>query len=127
MRLLAKILFIVSCAIALILSLAFIVIEGRLILSQDWVIYDNPINGLIRYLLRFIFALIGLTMSIFEFINLKKKNSFIGLCLVTANFSLLVMSIILMILGSNGVGTILLIISLMIIFTKLLLIEKNNQ
>ena len=123
MRILGKILFIITCVISLVLSLAFLVIEGRLIFSQDWIIYDSPINGLIRYLLRFIFALGGLLMSIFELVNLKKRNSFIALCLINANFSLLVMSIILMILGSNGVGIILLVVSLMIISTKMLLVR----
>ena len=123
MKILGKTLFIIRCVISLVLSLAFLVIEGRLIFSQDWIIYDSPINGLIRYLLRFIFALGGLLMSIFELVNLKKKNPFIGLCLITANYSFLVMSIILMILGSNGVGTILLVVSLMIISTKMLLVR----
>lgn len=123
MKILGKTLFIITCVISLVLSLAFLVIEGRLIFSQDWIIYDSPIMGLIRYLLRFIFALGGLLMSIFELVNLKKRNPFIGLCLINANFSLLVMSIILMILGSNGVGTILLVVSLMIISTKMLLVR----
>lgn len=123
MKILGKTLFIITCVISLVLSLAFLVIEGRLIFSQDWIIYDSPINGLIRYLLRFIFALGGLLMSIFELVNLKKRNPLIGLCLINANFSLLVMSIILMILGSNGVGTILLVVSLMIISTKMLLVR----
>ena len=123
MKILGKTLFIITCVISLVLSLAFLVIEGRLIFSQDWIIYDSPIMGLIRYLLRFIFALGGLLMSIFELVNLKKRNPFIGLCLFNANFSLLVMSIILMILGSNGVGTILLVVSLMIISTKMLLVR----
>ena len=123
MKILGKTLFIITCVISLVLSLAFLVIEGRLIFSQDWIIYDSPINGLIRYLLRFIFALGGLLMSIFELVNLKKRNPFIGLCLITANYSFLVMSIILMILGSNGVGTILLVVSLMIISKKMLLVR----
>lgn len=123
MKILGKTLFIITCVISLVLSLAFLVIEGRLIFSQDWIIYDSPFNGLIRYLLRFIFALGGLLMSIFELVNLKKRNPFIGLCLITANYSFLVMSIILMILGSNGVGTILLVVSLMIISKKMLLVR----
>ena len=123
MKILGKTLFIITCVISLVLSLAFLVIEGRLIFSQDWIIYDSPINGLIRYLLRFIFALGGLLMSIFELVNLKKRNPLIGLCLITANYSFLVMSIILMILGSNRVGIILLVVSLMIISTKLLLVR----
>ena len=88
MKILGKTLFIITCVISLVLSLAFLVIEGRLIFSQDWIIYDSPIMGLIRYLLRFIFALGGLLMSIFELVNLKKRNPFIGLCLINANFSL---------------------------------------
>ena len=123
MRILGKTLFIITCVISLVLSLAFLVIDGRLIFSQDWIIYDSPLNGLIRYLLRFIFALGGLLMSIFELVNLKKKNPFIGLCLITANYSFLVMSIVLMILGSNGVGTILLFVSLMIISTKIFIVR----
>lgn len=123
MKILGKTLFIITCVISLVLSLAFLVIEGRLIFSQDWIIYDSPINGLIRYLLRFIFALGGLLMSIFELVNLKKRNPFIGLCLITANYSFLVISIILMILGSNGVGTILLVVSLMFFATKMLLVR----
>ena len=50
MKILGKTLFIITCVISLVLSLAFLVIEGRLIFSQDWIIYESPINGLIRYL-----------------------------------------------------------------------------
>ena len=43
--------------IIMILSSAFIFIEGRNILSFEFTIYHNPFNGFIRYLFRFILSL----------------------------------------------------------------------
>ena len=45
-----KVLLVIVSSIVMLLSLAFIVIEGRLLFSGDWLIYDSPFNGFIRYL-----------------------------------------------------------------------------
>ena len=60
--------------IIFVLSLAFIVIEGRLLFSLDWIIYDNVIFGFLRYFFRFLIAISLCIYSIVEFINMKKKS-----------------------------------------------------
>ena len=57
MNKLFKVLILVISSIIMIFSLAFIVIEARLIFSLDWLAYDSPFMGCIRYLCRLIIAL----------------------------------------------------------------------
>ena len=73
MKKILNILLCFICSIIIILSLAFIFIEGRLLISLDWSIYDNPINGFIRYLFRLIIACFSLTVALLEIINIFKK------------------------------------------------------
>ena len=75
MNKLFKVLLVIISSIIMILSLAFIVIEGRLLFSGDWLIYDSPFNGFIRYLCRLLIAIFAFTKSLLEVIYINKEHS----------------------------------------------------
>lgn len=108
--------------IIFVLSLAFIVIEGRLLFSLDWTIYDNVIFGFLRYFFRFLIAIISCIYSIVEFINMKKKSEKIQFILFIYNVCLVIVSIFLLFQATNMVGEIAISLSLLILLVKVLFI-----
>ena len=74
MNKLFKILIVFISSIILVLSLAFIFLEGRLLFSGDWLAYDSPVMGFIRYLSRLLISIFALTKSLLEIININKKD-----------------------------------------------------
>lgn len=116
--------------IIFVLSLAFIVIEGRLLFSLDWTIYDNVIFGFLRYFFRFLIAISLSIYSIVEFINMKKKSEKIQFILFIYNVCLVIVSIFLLFQATNMVGEIAISLSLLILLVKVLfivLLKKNNM
>ena len=116
--------------IIFVLSLAFIVIEGRLLFSLDWTIYDNVIFGFLRYFFRFLIAISLCIYSIVEFINMKKKSEKIQFILFIYNVCLVIVSIFLLFQATNMVGEIAISLSLLILLIKVLfivLLKKNNM
>ena len=65
---------IIISTLIIILSLAFIFIEARLIIAGDYSIYDNAFNGFIRYFFRLILSILSFIVALFELINIKKKD-----------------------------------------------------
>ena len=116
---LLKILLTIFCFIVLIFSLAMIFIEGRLIISLDWIAYDNAVNGLIRYLFRFLISLFAFMTVLFEFINLFKKQNNLFYYLLFSEISLVIISIIILILTTNYIGIVCIILSSLILLLKL--------
>ena len=114
---LLKVLQCLICSIIIILSLAFMFIEARLLISLDWSIYDFAFNGFIRYFFRFLLALFALSVCIFEFINLKKKT--LSKYLFIADLSLVLMSVIALIYTANYVGIICIVLSTLLVLSKL--------
>ena len=108
--------------IIFVLSLAFIVIEGRLLFSLDWTIYDNVIFGFLRYFFRFLIAISLCIYSIVEFINMKKKSEKIQFILFIYNVCLVIVSIFLLFKATNMVGEIAISLSLLILLVKVLFI-----
>ena len=108
--------------IIFVLSLSFIVIEGRLLFSLDWTIYDNVIFGFLRYFFRFLIAIISCIYSIVEFINMKKKSEKIQFILFIYNVCLVIVSIFLLFQATNMVGEIAISLSLLILLVKVLFI-----
>lgn len=91
------ILGIVSVIIA-ILSLAFLVIEGRLLLSFDWTLHEHEFLGFIQYLARVGLSLLCLATSISSLAYMVRKTFiFEGLCL-------LAVAVAISISATNGVG-----------------------
>ena len=124
MNKLFKILLVIISSIIMILSLAFIVIEGRLLFSGDWLIYDNPFNGFIRYLCRLLIAIFAFTKSLLEVIYINKKHS-IKEYLYYGDISLVLMSLSILVFSTNYVGLVCIIVSILGLLIKLIY-NKNN-
>ena len=119
-----KTLLVIINVVILILSLAFIVIEGRLLFAGDWLIYDNPFNGFIRYLFRLFIAVFTFSKAILEFINLNKENE-LEEYLFYADISILIMALVILILSTNYVGVVCIGISVLSLIIKLLNVKNK--
>ena len=120
-----KVLLVIISSIIMILSLAFIVIEGRLLFSGDWLIYDSPFNGFIRYLCRLLIAIFAFTKSLLEVIYINKEHS-IKEYLYYGDISLVLMSLSILVFSTNYVGiicTLLANLNLLIKFLSIKLIK----
>ena len=115
-------LYIISVIIG-ILSVAMMFIEGRLLLSGDFIIYDSVLNGLIRYLLRFIIASSYLFMVLCELIKSIRKNNFINNNLLFFELLLFMVSIVIFIFATNYIGIISFILMLLFIILKVLKVK----
>jgi hypothetical protein len=128
MKILKNILIGFLSIVIFILSLAFIVIEGRLLFSLDWIIYDNTVFVFLRYLFRFMISLFTLVYAILEFINMKKKSEKLNYILFIYNICLFGTSIFLIIYATNMVGEIALCISLVMLLVKVIfMFLKTNK
>lgn len=118
-----RVLVYIFSSIIIILSLAFIFIEGRLVFSGEYLVYDSPFNGFVRYFFRLILALLVLGKSIMEFTKIG-KNGMLKEYLFYGDISLLLMSIIILIFSTNYVGLICILLSVLIFIPKFYLINK---
>ena len=114
---------IIISTLIIILSLAFIFIEARLIIAGDFLIYDNAFNGFIRYFFRLILSILSLLVALYEIINIKKKDEKIKEYLMYGSVSLVIMSIVCIFFTTNYVGVILLGLSSLLLLNKFLLIK----
>ena len=112
-------------AIISVLCLAFIFIEGRLLVMGDWLVYDNYLNGFMRYLLRLLIAIYILFLAVLEFINLKKKKYQSAITLGV--ISLIPFGIITGIYGTNYVDIICFVLMLILVFLKAITIFLERK
>lgn len=83
MKKLSKVLLIIISVIIAIASLAFAIIEGRLLLSFDWTLHEHEFLGFMQYLIRVGLAILCLGVSISSIVYINKKSFvFEGLCLL---------------------------------------------
>lgn len=115
-------LYIISVIIG-ILSVAMMFIEGRLLLSGDFIIYDSVLSGLIRYLLRFIIACSYLFIVLCELIKGIRKKEFISKNLLFFELLLFMVSIVIFIFATNYIGVISFILMLLFIILKVLKVK----
>ena len=112
-----------------IFSLLFIIIEGRLVFSGDWKVYDNVFNGLIRYLLRLLLSILVFGISIVELVNLKLQKENLFYYLLYFDLGLIIMSLLTLIFAANYIGIICVIFILLITLLKFyyyILVYKNS-
>ena len=126
MKKILNILLCFICSVIIILSLAFIFIEGRLLISLDWSIYDNPINGFIRCLFRLIIACFSLTVALLEIINIFKKFNF-SIVLLFLDISLILSCFIILLFSTNYVGLVCFTLSALLLLFKTLLTILNKK
>ena len=120
MKILVNILLGIINFIVVILSLAFIIIEARLLISLDFIIYDNAINGFIRYFLRLVISLYVFVTAILVYINMIIKKEKISKVLLINILSILIVSIISLFTTTNYVGPICLALSLIYLILYLI-------
>ena len=123
-----RVLLYIFSSITMVLALAFIVLEGRLVIAGDWVIYDNAADGFIRYFFRLLLAIIVFAKCILEFVFIKKNINY-KQYLFYVDVGMVCMSIIVLIWSTNYVGVALLALSIIPILIKILLIKfkKTNE
>lgn len=102
----SKLFYLLISLLIMVLSLAFILIEARLILSCDWFLYENLILGLIQYICRVLVALYALYLSIIPFLDIYHRISYTLNKHMINSISLLVISFILNFYVVNHIGLI---------------------
>ena len=126
MNKLFKVLLVIISSIIMILSLAFIVIEGRLLFSGDWLIYDSPILGCIRYLGRLLLSVFAFTKCLLEIIYINKEHK-LKEYLGYADIGLVVMSVVILIFSTNYVGLVCIVLSFVNFIIKLIKYKFVNK
>ena len=111
MRKLLHIGYYIFSGILLLLATAFCMIEGRLLFSGDWSIYEYAFQGGIQYFCRLLLAVFALGMGFLSFVNIIKQRKKISDLLRTGAVALVIMSAIICFFAINYVGEILLVIS----------------
>lgn len=103
MKKIAKGLLIALSVILAIVSLAFTIIEGRLVLSFDWSLYEHEFLGFVQYLARLGVAVLCLATFISSIVYIDRKSFiFEGCCM-------LAVAIAISTNATNGVGIYLII------------------
>ena len=126
MNKLFKVLLVIISSIIMILSLAFIVIEGRLLFSGDWLIYDSPLLGCIRYLGRLLLSVFAFTKCLLEIIYINKEHK-LKEYLGYADIGLVVMSVVILIFSTNYVGLVCIVLSFVNFIIKLIKYKFVNK
>lgn len=103
-KIISNIIFGIPLLVLILISLVFVFIEGRLLVSLDWTIYDNAFNGFIRYFFRLLIALGSIFTAVLEFINMKKNSKTIEFYLNNISIGLLCASIVILITATNYAG-----------------------
>ena len=99
----ANVILIIISAIIAILSLAFLVIEARLVLSFDWTLHEHEFLGFIQYMARLGISALCLATSISSIVYINKKSFILeGACI-------LAVAIATAIGATNGIGLYLII------------------
>lgn len=99
----SNVILIIISAIIAILSLAFLVIEARLVLSFDWTLHEHEFLGFIQYMARLGISALCLATSISSIVYINKKSFILeGACI-------LAVAIATAIGATNGIGLYLII------------------
>ena len=104
MKTMLKVLSVFISVIILILSLAFIVIEGRLLFSGDWIVYDSPFFGFVRYLFRLIISGFAFLKSLFEILCLNKESKHSWL--LYGDIAMIICAFVILLFATNYVGVV---------------------
>lgn len=117
MKKVGKIISYISAALIIVFSIIFIVIEGRILLSGDWKLYENTFDGFIRCFFRLLISIYALFISVSTYFVLRKKqkNEILFLYFSFGVLALLVSSIIISMFSSNYIDK--LLIALPLIYT----------
>ena len=94
----ANVILITVSVIIAILSLAFVIIEGRLAFSFDWSLYEHEFLGFIQYIARLGLAILCLAASASSVVYYNRKTFvFEGCCLLAVASAISISA-------TNGIG-----------------------
>ena len=98
MKKFSSVLLIIFSAVIALVSLIFVIIEGRLVLSIDWTLHEHELLGFLQYLARLGIAGLCLATSISS-IAYRNRKSF-----VFEGFVFLAAAVTISLFASNGFG-----------------------
>lgn len=79
----SNVILIIASVIIAIISLAFVILEGRLVLSFDWSLHEHEFLGFIQYVARLGIAILCLATSVSSIVYINRKSFvFEGFCLL---------------------------------------------
>ena len=119
-----RIIYYVLNTIIFILSLLFLFIELRLILSFDWSIYQYPLFSSIQYISRFLLSLMICTLTFIPFINIKRRKRNLTYISWIGSISILIFGIISSFFATNYFGEIFLILSCLYFVVSMIYYRK---
>ncbi len=103
----------IFASLIIVFSLVFVFLEARNLFSGDYLMYENKVDGFIRYLFRLIYALFTLSFGIFTFFALKKKaNSTLRIYYFLGSLTLLITSLIIASFSSNYVNIAIIVLAI---------------
>ena len=80
-----------------LVALVFTVLEGTLLVTLDFILYENELLALLQLVLRLVLSLSALTLGITSIVKSKRSFFYEGLCLIAV-------SALMIPLVSNGFG-----------------------
>lgn len=103
----------IFASLIIIFSFIFVFLEARNLFSGDWLMYENKIDGFIRYLFRLIYALFTLSFGIFTFFALSKKaNSTLRIYYFLGSLTLLITSLVIASFSSNYINVAIIVLAI---------------
>ena len=110
----------VSASLVALVALAFTVLEATLLLTLDFLLYENPLVAFIQLVLRLLLAVAALTLGILSLV--KRTHSFLphGLCL-------LVSSAVMIPFMSNHVAVYLTAVAALFVLSQLLSLKVQEE
>ena len=122
-----KVLLSLIAVIGLVYSLVITVLELRLVFSFEWVIYDNYLNGLFRYIFRALIGVLGIVVCFFEIKNINNKKEKITSLLFVGEVTLFIIAIILLFQTTNYVGLAsFALVTILLVLKNLIIIIDNK-
>ena len=127
MKKIVNILFYFIISLIFLLAFAFLIIEARLLISGDFMLYDNYLNGFLRYFLRFLISLSYLLVCFFECFKYYKRSLKIVNHLYSLEILLLIISVMLLLCTTNYIGIICFGLTSMLVILKTFKITKFDK
>lgn len=112
----------------MLLSIFFIVIEGRTLFSREISIFNNVAGGYVTYSSRFILALLILVISVISLIYFIRKNNKLSIYVYFFSLTVLISSVIISIYATNFIDILFIIIGNLyfLLVQAYLLLTKTN-
>ncbi len=126
---LLKIVNIIIASFLMLLSLFFIIIEGRTLFSEEISIFNNVVTGYVSYSFRFILAILIFIISIISLIYFIKNDNKLTIYVYFFSLTILLSSVIISTYATNFIDILFIVLgNLYFLFLQAyLLFTKTNH